>query len=54
MNLLGSSKISTDNKVTIIKDAAIKLKIKQGDMLGFYGDDKGNIVIKKVVLKPEL
>lgn len=54
MNLLGLSKISTDNKVTIIKDAAQKLKIKQGDMIGFYNDDKGNIVIRKVVLKPEL
>jgi bifunctional DNA-binding transcriptional regulator/antitoxin component of YhaV-PrlF toxin-antitoxin module len=54
MNLLGTSKISTDNKVTIIKDAAQKLKIKQGDLVGFYDDNKGNIIIKKVVLKPEL
>lgn len=54
MNLLGTSKISTDNKITIIKDAAKKLKIEQGDLIGFYNDDVGNVVIKKVVLKPEL
>lgn len=53
MKLLGTSKISTDNKVTIIKDAEQKLNIGQGDLLGYYIDDTGNIVIKKVVLIPE-
>lgn len=53
MKLLGTSKISTDNKATIIKDVAQKLNMAQGDLLGFYEGDNGNIVIKKLILKPE-
>lgn len=53
MKLIGTSKTSTDNKITIIKEVAQKLKIKQGAIVAFYEDEKGNVVIKKAVLKPE-
>lgn len=53
MRLLGTSKTSTDNKITIIKEVAQKLKIEQGDIVAFYDDEKGNIIIKKVILRPE-
>lgn len=53
MKLIGTSKISTDNKITIIKEVAQKLKIEQGDMIAFYEDEKHNIILKKAVLKAE-
>ena len=44
--LLGSTKVSTDNKVTIVKDAAAILSISQGDIIAFYQED-GKIYIEK-------
>jgi len=44
--LLGSTKVSTDNKVTIVKDAATILKITKGDVLAFY-QENGRIYIEK-------
>lgn len=44
--LLGSTKVSTDNKVTIVKDAAVILKISKGDILAFY-QEAGKIYIEK-------
>lgn len=44
--LLGSTKVSTDNKITIVKDAAEILKIKKGDIIAFY-EDNGRIYIEK-------
>ncbi len=32
---------------------AQKLKIEKGDIVAFYDEGKGNIIIKKAVLKPE-
>ena len=42
MRLLGTSKSSTDNKITVIKEVAVKLKIGQGNMVAFYEDEKCN------------
>ena len=53
MKLLNTSKVSTDKKITIIKEAAEKLKISEGDILGFYEDDRGNIILKKVSIMAE-
>lgn len=44
--LLGSTRVSTDNKVTVVKDAAIFLKIDKGDILAFYLEN-GRIYIEK-------
>jgi hypothetical protein len=44
--LLGSTKVSTDNKVTIVKDAATILKINKGDVLAFY-QENDKIFIEK-------
>jgi hypothetical protein len=44
--LLGSTKVSTDNKVTIVKDAATILKIDKGDVLAFFLEN-GRIYIEK-------
>ena len=52
MELLGTSKNSTKNKITIIKEVADMLKIKHGDLVAFYGDGNGNVIIKKAVITP--
>ena len=49
MKLLNTSKVSTDNKVTIIKAAADRLNIKQGDIIGFYEDEMGNVILRKII-----
>lgn len=44
--LLGSTKVSTDNKITIVKNAAEILGINKGDILAFY-EDEGRVYIEK-------
>jgi len=44
--LLGSTKVSTDNKVTIVKDAAVILKVSKGDIIAFY-QENDRIYIEK-------
>ncbi len=44
--LLGSTKVSTDNKVTIVKNASEILEIKRGDLLAFY-EENGRVCIEK-------
>jgi len=44
--LLGSTKVSTDNKVTIVKDAAAVLKIIPLYVLAFY-QENGKIYIER-------
>ena len=44
--LLGTTKVSTDNKITIVKDAASILKVSRGDILAFY-QENGKIYIEK-------
>ena len=36
--LLGSTRVSTDNKITIVKEAATVLDVKKGDIVAFYED----------------
>jgi hypothetical protein len=47
MKCLGSSKVSTNLRVKIVKDAADELEVKEGDHVLFYKDDKGQIIVKK-------
>ena len=49
MKLINTSKVSTDNKITIVKKAAEKLNLSKGDIVGFFEDENKNIVIKKIV-----
>jgi len=44
--LLGSTRVSTDNKITIVKEAASVLDVKKGDIVAFY-EDNGKIFIEK-------
>ena len=44
--LLGSTKVSTDNKITIVKKAVELLGIDKGDHVAFY-EENGRIYIEK-------
>lgn len=47
MKMLGSSKVSGKLRITIPKDAADVMGVKDGDHIIFYTDEKGNFQIKK-------
>ena len=47
MKMLGSTKISGKLRITIPKDAAESLDVKDGDFLIFYVDEKGNHQVRK-------
>jgi predicted lysophospholipase L1 biosynthesis ABC-type transport system permease subunit len=47
MKFMGSSKISTNLRVSIVQDVAKELKLDVGDHVLFYMDEKGNIIIQK-------
>ncbi len=47
MKFLGSSRITTNNKITLTVDVFKELKVKMGDYIIFEKDDKGNILIRK-------
>lgn len=50
MKLLGTSKTSTDNKITIIKEVAELLNLEQGNLVVFYLNDYNDVVLKKANL----
>ena len=47
--IIGTSKVSTDLKVTLVKDVQLKLNAQRGDILAFY-EDNGQVIIKIVKL----
>lgn len=47
MKLLGATKVTTGKKIALIKDVAERLDAKEGDIIGFYEADNGDIIIKK-------
>ncbi len=44
--ILGTTKLTTDNKMTLIEQVAEKMKAGKGDLIAFYEDD-GKIIIEK-------
>lgn len=47
LTMLGSTKISGKLRITVPKDAAVSLGVKDGDYLIFYVDDRGQHIVKK-------
>jgi AbrB family looped-hinge helix DNA binding protein len=47
MEILGTSKVHNKGKVTIPSTVRDKLKINDGDIVYFYADSNGRIVIAK-------
>ncbi|MGD6932595.1 MAG: hypothetical protein ACQCN5_00120 [Candidatus Bathyarchaeia archaeon] len=50
--ILGVNRVQPNNRITIIRQVQKKLNVNVGDVLMYIEDDKGNIIIKKVQLKP--
>ena len=51
--IVGKTIVSNKNTITIPKSVAEDLKLKQGDFIIFYKDEKGRIIIKKAKLVEE-
>jgi bifunctional DNA-binding transcriptional regulator/antitoxin component of YhaV-PrlF toxin-antitoxin module len=47
MKCLGSTKISSKLRMSLLKDVAEKMGVTDGDVILFYEDEKGQIVIRK-------
>lgn len=47
MKVLGTSQVSTGNKITLVARVVKKLDAKYGDLIIFEEDEKGRIYIKK-------
>ncbi len=47
MKFLGSSRVSSGNRIALTVEVVKKIKTKRGDFIIFEEDDKGNIIIKK-------
>lgn len=45
--LLGSSAVYKSNKTTLIKRVVTKLDLEVGDVVAFYENDAGDVVIRK-------
>ncbi|MFX0063417.1 MAG: AbrB/MazE/SpoVT family DNA-binding domain-containing protein [Candidatus Hermodarchaeota archaeon] len=46
LKLLGSSKISKGKQITLPKEVRDILKVDSGDIIGFYLDKEGRVVIQ--------
>ena len=45
--LLGTSAVYESNKTTLIKRVIVKLGFEVGDVVAFYENDAGEVVIRK-------
>lgn len=45
--MLGSTKVSTDRKISLIKEVANRLSAKEGDFIVFYLNKQGEVIIRK-------
>jgi len=49
MKIIDTSKIQENFRITLVENVRIKLlNPKVGDIVGFYEDSEGNIIIKKL------
>ncbi|WP_290597105.1 AbrB/MazE/SpoVT family DNA-binding domain-containing protein [Archaeoglobus sp. JdFR-39] len=54
MKLLGTSTVSKGYKTTIIKAVIEKLNLKEGDLIAYFEDENGKVVITKAEIVPKL
>ena len=50
--VIGSTKVQSNNRITVIRQVQKKLNVKIGDIIIYVEDEKGNIIIKKGQLRP--
>ena len=44
--VLGTSKVGPKNRITLVKNVQEKLQIKEGDLVVYLENEKGNVVIR--------
>lgn len=49
MKLIGTSKVSIQNKVTIIEQVAMDLGVVVGDRVAFLKSDAGDIILRNLI-----
>ncbi len=49
--VLGTSKISSNNKITLVKEVTSKLDIMEGDLVMFVEEEDGRIYIRTSEIK---
>lgn len=45
--IIGTTKLTSDGKITLISDVREKLKATGGDVIVFEENEKGNIIIRR-------
>lgn len=53
MKLIKSAHISAKFKTTIPKEVSAKLGLLEGDIIGFYENSEGKIVLKRIPTEAE-
>lgn len=51
-NILGSSRVQPNFRITLTKDVRDKLRVKIGSMVMFVENEKGEIILKRAELRP--
>ncbi|MFO7967476.1 MAG: AbrB/MazE/SpoVT family DNA-binding domain-containing protein [Archaeoglobaceae archaeon] len=49
--VLGTTKISKNNKITLVKEVTSRLNIKEGDLVMFVEEENGRIYIRTSEIK---
>lgn len=47
MRILGTATVSEGMKIVLVSRVAKKMEIKKGDIIVFYENDEGDIIIRK-------
>lgn len=51
--VLGTSKVGPKYRITLVKNVQKKLQVKEGDLIVYVENEKGNVVLKTSKLKRE-
>jgi len=49
--VLGTSKVGPKYRVTLVKNVQEKLQVKEGDLIVYLENEKGNVVLRTSILK---
>jgi len=50
--ILGSTKVQANSRITLISEVQRKLNVKFGDIVIYIEEEKGDIVLKKGEIRP--
>lgn len=49
--VLGTSKVGPKNRITLVKNVQEKLQVREGDLIVYLENEKGNVVLRGSKLK---